>query len=337
MPTLGAGNGILALAASSHSGSVIATDLNPRAGEFCRVNASLNGVDNIEFREGSAFEPVSGERFDLILANPPFFVTPSVRRVYSDNSMELDGFCRMLVRQAPEHLTENGYCQMLVEWVQLKDQPWQDRLGEWFAGIGCDAWVMVDYMRSSMDYALIRLQEDRDELTDPAERSALLQSWQKYFEERKVDGIFGGMIVLHRREGRNWVRMEELQAMPTRPFGDFVRRIFEVHDYLGNHSDEELLETRPALPASAQLVKRFAKSPEGWSLTSVDMQPGEGLPYSLSLQPQVADFVAMLDGKRTLREIADETAASVGVDPAAVRRESCNIIRRVADRGMILL
>ena len=95
---LGTGNGILALAAAAHSGSVVATDLNARAREFCVFNAALNGVTNVEFREGSAFEPVRGERFDLILANPPFFVTPTVRRVYSDNSMELDGFCRMLVR-----------------------------------------------------------------------------------------------------------------------------------------------------------------------------------------------------------------------------------------------
>ena len=34
---LGTGNGILALAAASHSGSVVATDLNSRAREFCEI------------------------------------------------------------------------------------------------------------------------------------------------------------------------------------------------------------------------------------------------------------------------------------------------------------
>jgi len=334
---LGTGNGILALAAAGHSGSVIATDLNPRAAEFCRFNAALNGITNIEYREGNSFEPVRGERFDLILANPPFFVTPTVRRVYSDNSMELDGFCRSLIRQAPDHLTENGYCQMLVEWVQLKGQPWRDRLGEWFADLGCDAWVMVDYMRSSLDYALIRVQEDREELADPGAQAALTGTWQKYFEDHQVEAIFGGMIVLRRREGRNWVRMEELQSMPSRPFGDFMRRVFESRDFLEQHSDEQLLESRPLLPASARLFKQFAISPQGWQLTSVDLQLGEGLPYTLALQPQVADFVALCDGKRTLGEIADLTAAEVSVDPAVVRRESCKIIRQVADRGMVLI
>jgi methylase of polypeptide subunit release factors len=328
---------VLALTAAPHSGKVVATDLNPRARQFTEFNAALNGFSNIEFREGSAFEPVRGERFDLILGNPPFFVTPSVRRVFSDNSMELDGFCRTLIRQAPEHLNEGGYCQMLVEWVEVKGQPWRDRLTEWFAGIGCDAWVMSSYMRSGLDYALIRQQDDRNELTDPAAQEALTRSWETYFETNQVEAIYGGIIVLRRRTGRNWVRMEELQTSVARPIGDFMRRIFDNRDYLGSHSDEQLLEARPLLNPSARLEKLFVASPEGWALASVELQLREGLPYSLAFQQQVADFVALCDGKRTLGEIADQLAAAMSVDPAMVRRESCGIVRRVADYGMVLI
>jgi methylase of polypeptide subunit release factors len=332
---LGTGNGILAIAAAAHSGHVVATDLNARARQFCELNAALNGVGNVEFREGSAFEPVQGEKFDLILANPPFFVTPSVRRVYSDNSMELDGFCRMLVRQAPEHLNENGYCQMLVEWVQLKGQPWRERLGEWFADLGCDAWAMVTYVQSGLDYALLRMQEDRDELTDPAAQEALVDSWQQYLASHEVESIYGGMIVLRRRQGKNWVRMEELASLPTRPLGEFLRGIFETRDYLDSHSDEQLLEARPVLPRSAHLEKEFAMSAEGWRLSGIELRLGQGLPYSLALQPQVADFVGLCTGKHTLGELADGLASALSVDPVMVRRECCGIVRRLADRGML--
>lgn len=334
---LGTGTGVLALAAASHSGRVVATDLNPRAREFCQFNAALHGITNVEFREGNAFQPVRGERFDLILANPPFFVTPSVRRVFSDNDMELDGFCRSLIRQAPEYLTEKGYCQMLLEWVQLKGQPWRDRISEWVAGLGCDVWVIVTSMKPSIDYALRRVQEDCDEGTQTADRAALTQSWQNYFESKQVEAIYGGLIVMRRREGSSRVRMEEWLSVPGRPFGEFVRRMFESRDALESCSDEELLQARPRLAASARLKQQFARSSEGWTLAGIHLQSGEGLPYSLALQPQVAEFLASCNGGRTLGELADEMAAALSVDPVMVRRESCGIIRQAMDRGMMLI
>ena len=334
---LGTGNGILALAAAAHSGSVVATDLNPRARDFCLFNAALNGVSNLEFREGNAFEPVRGERFDLILANPPFFVTPSVRRVFSDNSMELDGFCRMLIRQAPKHLNENGYCQMLVEWVEVQGQPWRERLQQWFAGLGCDVQVLAHYMRPAADYAMIRVQEDRDEVRDPMEQAALTTEWRTYFESNQVEAIYGGVIMLRKREGNNWVRLEELRSQIARPFGESLRRTFENRDVLEAHADEQLLAIRPLLPESARLQKQFAISAGGWKLTSVDLHLSEGVPYSLALQPQVADFAAMFDGKKTLGEVADQFAAGLGVDAALVRRECCGITRQLADRGLVHL
>ena len=333
---LGTGNGVLALAAAGHSGSVVATDINGRARQFCEFNAALNDIGNVEFREGNALEPVHGERFDLILANPPFFVTPSVRRVYSDNSLELDGFCRMLITQAPAHLNENGYCQMLVEWIQVKGQPWRERLAPWFQSNGCDVWVLSSYRRLAAEYALIRVMEDRD-TTSPAEQAATSAQWQAYFESNQVEAIFGGIVVMRRREGHNWIRMEDLSSMPTRPFGDYIRRVFENHDYLEQHPDQQLLESCPALPPSARLHKQFKISPEGWRLTSIDLQLGEGLAYSIALQPQVAEFLAACDGKRSLREIATQIATEHGVDAAIVGREICGVIRQMADRGMVIL
>ena len=334
---LGTGNGILALRAAAHSGQVVATDINARAREFVAFNAALNGVANVEFREGSGFEPVRGERFDLVLINPPFFITPSVRRVFSDNDMELDGFCRMLLRQSPEFLNPGGYCQMLMEWVQVKGQPWRDRLAEWCAGLGCDVWVLSTYHRSAADYAMIRVQEDREEMSSAADQAALCTEWQAYFESRQVEAIFGGIVVMRRREGRNWMRIEELVGMPARPFGDFLRRVFDNRDYLESHGDEELIGRRPVLASSARLRKQFGLAAEGWKLTAVDLQLGEGLPYSLAVQPQVADFLALCNGERTLGEIADRMAAALAVDAAMVRRESCAIVRQVADRGMLVV
>ena len=59
---VGTGNGIHALLAARHTRRVVATDVNARALAFTEVNAALSGLDNVECRRGSLFEPVDGER-----------------------------------------------------------------------------------------------------------------------------------------------------------------------------------------------------------------------------------------------------------------------------------
>jgi len=333
---LGTGTGILGITAAGHSGVVVATDLNPRAREFGVFNAALNHAENITFREGNAFEPVRGERFDLILANPPFFVSPTLRRIYSDNDMELDGFCRNLIFQAPGYLNEGGYCQMLMEWVEVTGQPWRERLAGWMNGLGCDVWVINTYSRSASDYAIIRVQEDREDLADIQAQANVTAQWQQYFQERGVQSIHGGLVMLRRREGTNWVRMEELPVRPERPFGDYLRRVFENQDFLEAHSGTaDLLHTRPVLHASCVLQKQFSVSPEGWRIASLELRLSEGLPYSIAVQPSVADFLGACDGRRTLAEITAAIAEEASAPLEAVQQECCAVARRLAQRGFV--
>ena len=71
---LGTGSGAGAVFAARRGFQVTAVDLNPEAVRCARVNALLNHLeDHIEVREGDLFAPVAGERFDLVLFNPPFF------------------------------------------------------------------------------------------------------------------------------------------------------------------------------------------------------------------------------------------------------------------------
>lgn len=55
----------------------VAVEIDPDVAEAARFNAILNGLDErIEVRAGDLYEAVPGERFDLIVANPPFLPAP---------------------------------------------------------------------------------------------------------------------------------------------------------------------------------------------------------------------------------------------------------------------
>lgn len=71
---MGTGTGVGAVFLARRGWRVVAVDLNPEAVRCARINVLLNRLeDRVEIRQGDLFGPVEGERFDLILFNPPFF------------------------------------------------------------------------------------------------------------------------------------------------------------------------------------------------------------------------------------------------------------------------
>ncbi len=70
---VGSGAVALAIAVERPTAHLVGTDISKAALEIARENADVNGVsDRIELRHGELFEPVSGQRFDWIVSNPPY-------------------------------------------------------------------------------------------------------------------------------------------------------------------------------------------------------------------------------------------------------------------------
>jgi release factor glutamine methyltransferase len=65
------GSGAVALELAAAGARVTAVDVSRRSVATVRLNALLRGV-RVRALRGSLFEPVSGERFDLIVTNPPY-------------------------------------------------------------------------------------------------------------------------------------------------------------------------------------------------------------------------------------------------------------------------
>ena len=70
---LGTGSGAIAVALAHKlpHASVTATDISSRALAVARENAKRNGVA-VRFLEGDLLAPVAGERFEIIVSNPPY-------------------------------------------------------------------------------------------------------------------------------------------------------------------------------------------------------------------------------------------------------------------------
>ena len=120
------GGGCLALAmAHAHSHwQVTAVDLSPEALSLARENAALTGLtERVRWLQSDLFGAVQGERFDVIVANPPYLSQIEFEALPAENGHEpalalpsgidgLDLTLRMLAA-APDHLVDDGL--LLVE------------------------------------------------------------------------------------------------------------------------------------------------------------------------------------------------------------------------------
>ena len=198
---LGTGCGVQALHLARHSEQVVATDVNRRALWMTRFNAALNEVaPRIDVREGSFFEPVRDERFDLIATNPPFVISPATgeRLVYRDSGLPGDRVVEDIVRNAPRHLTEGGWAQILANWVISRDHPWDERLAGWVAD-GCDAYVVQREILDPAAYVELWL-KDAGLHGGPGYRERY-DTWLSWFDDQGIEAVGFGWINLRRGRG----------------------------------------------------------------------------------------------------------------------------------------
>jgi HemK-related putative methylase len=105
---LGTGSGLIAVRAAMRGADVVATDVNPEAVRCARMNALLNRVDErVEVREGDLYDPVRGERFDVVVCNPPFF--RGQPRHQRDAAWRGEDVLERLVRELDAALSPTGY------------------------------------------------------------------------------------------------------------------------------------------------------------------------------------------------------------------------------------
>ena len=69
---LGAGNGLISIYAAKQDAKVTATDINPVAIEFLRINSEENNV-RLNIVKSDLFENISVQQFDIIAINPPYY------------------------------------------------------------------------------------------------------------------------------------------------------------------------------------------------------------------------------------------------------------------------
>lgn len=369
---LGVGCGIQTLYLLRHVRQVVATDISTRALEFTAFNVALAGVDSarVQLRQGNLLEPVAGQRFDLIVSNPPFVITPpSVRQAglplmeYRDAGGPI---LPALVRGLEDHLNPDGVAVMLGNWEHREGTSWRTSVNQWI-GKSLDAWIIQREVQDPVEYAAMWL---RDGGLTP-ERSGIafenaLAAWQEDFDSRQVSGVGMGYLVFHAPsvaatsgpggtalEGQTapeepasdaaapgavvepWRVLEEVPTSGQGALGEHVAQVIAAHEALRGLDDAQVAALK--LRTASGLSKEEALTPTPVPTAPVIRQ-AEGFGRVIAVgMPEVALLSASDEGLLTVAQIAAAVASLTSEDQAAVLADMVAATRTFAHAGMVTI
>lgn len=327
---LGTGCGVQALHLARHCRTVVATDISHRALAFADMTMRLNGID-VDLRAGNLFEPVADERFDLIATNPPFVVSPGGVHVYRDSGLAGDELTRRVVVDGAARLAPGGVLQSLANWIHVRGTDWRDRVGEWVATTGCDAWVVQREVQDPAEYVELWL---RDAGTGAgASYRSQYEQWLRWFDDNDVEGIGFGWVNL-RAAGRAApvIRVEDWPHAVEQPLGPTVRRWFDTTD-AATLSDDALLAAR--LVVDPDVVQEQIGRPGDEDPEHIVLRQRRGLLRATQVGTAEAGFVGACDGQLPAGVIIDALATVLDADSGTIREGLLPTIRDLVRDGYL--
>ena len=256
---LGTGCGIQTFHLLAHARHVTATDISDRALATARFNLILNAealdVDpwdlpaRVSLERGSLLEPVADRRFDMVVSNPPFVITPRSpdehaedRFTYRDGGLPGDRLVRELLGALPTVLNPGATAHLLANWEIPRD-PHEEPSTTWSRGPaswvppGTGAWLVQREVQDPCEYAETWLR-DASQQRDVADYERAYAASLDDFDSRDVAAVGFGMVWLYR---------------PGEETPDIAPRIFETVP----HPIQQPIA--PALAAEWERMLRMAR------------------------------------------------------------------------------
>ncbi|MEX5301870.1 DUF7059 domain-containing protein [Kocuria sabuli] len=357
---LGTGCGIQTFHLLAHAGHVTATDISERALGFTRFNLLLNAQslaldpdrleERVSLRAGSLLGPVRGERFDLVVSNPPFVITPRApgespadRFTYRDGGLPGDRIVADLVQQLPGVMAPGATAHLLGNWEvpaapagdgRPAAERWMLRPEQWVPE-GVDAWFVQRELAGPEEYAETWLR-DAAESRELEHYERAYRAYLDDFAARGVEAVGFGMIRLRRpgpgRPGGVLRRFEHVPHPVQQPLAPAFAAAWARADRLAE-AGPDWLDLR--LVAAEDVTEERHQRPGAEHPGVILLRQGAGLRRTAVLTSEAAGFAGACDGELSARQIL--AALSALLDWAGDERERlAEEVRRLVLDGFLV-
>ncbi|HEU4331693.1 MAG TPA: class I SAM-dependent methyltransferase [Lapillicoccus sp.] len=335
---LGTGCGIQALHLVGHADHLVGTDLSERALAFAGFTTGLNDVE-VELRHGNLFEPVAGERFDLIVCNPPFVITPRRPGIatyeYRDAGLVGDAVVERLVRTAGDHLEPGGVALFIGNWEVPAGEDWRDIWTRWLEGTGLDAWVVQRDEQDPAEYAELWAGDAGSRSGTPGFED-LYAGWLADFAQRGVERVGFGVVALQTptTARKPWTELVDHRGPVAAAMGPVVNAGLRARTWLAEHDDDALLDV--AWSCAPDVTEERHGRPGAPDPEVIQLRQGGGLGRVVRLDTVAAGLVGVSDGTLTARQALDAIATLLDQTEADVITAAIPTLRTLVADGLLI-
>jgi SAM-dependent methyltransferase len=331
---LGTGCGVQSLHLADHADQVIATDVNPRALAMARATARINQRE-IDIREGSLYEPVAGDRFDLIVTNPPYVMAPpdddARRLAYREAGLPADELMRRVVVDGARHLAPGGSLQVLGNWghpAESAAQSWRDRVAGWIAETGCDAHVLQREVLDTYSYIELWLADSGLAAVGGPEYRAAYDRWCAYFDRLGMSAVgMGWLLLTNTGRSEPQVTIEDWPHPVVQPIGPAWADRIDGVEVACRLSDAELLAKRWQL--APDVTQETVGRPGAADPQRIVLRQHRGFCRAVTATTELAAVVGACDGELALSQILGAVASIMGLETGPVQTAVLPQMRRL--------
>jgi carbamoyltransferase len=312
------GSGVQALLAASHSGHVIGVDINPRAVNFANFNRIFNEICNVTFLEGDLFEPVKGETFDLVIANPPF-VPSSERRAkvfFRDGGFTGETILEKILGALDHALSEHGTCQIITQLLFRGTSDYVDHLSCFLGRKALDILVLASNNQTVELFVMGHLKY----FENFADYRKDVKEWLQCHYDNRISEVAEGLIAISRTpKGSRSAGTLVSCRFPNYPFSHKIEEYLERLREAGR--EEELSRIYPVINEE---VKCLWEGRENGSRNGIIVEfADEGVLLEKRLSPLESFLLRKCNGKTRAGKIASAYAGEVLPEMKKSLMEEC--------------
>jgi len=284
----------------------------------------------VKFLVGDLFAPVADERFDLIVAQPPFVSKPDSEETvpYLHGGARGDELLLRILSELPSHLAPGGRAVFRVDWPRYDDVAPAERIRAALGEGSFDVLIFTSPPKDLGEHVALYTAGQHPDLGEAYARA--VHEHLTHLARLGVTELYAMLFVVRATQRTPWTHVVTTEDFAVaRPTGVQIERLIAAQDLLAGDA-AALRAARLVVPEGTRFIQDEAGQ------VRVDLPPSR-LVGSLSCSQSGADLLSVVHESPSVGAAVSTLAKRMKLDHAAGRAQILQGVRTALSQGLLEL